>query len=111
MFPERLSTPLAGKSTVGREASCATVLTGGEVSRQHAEFRVDGPIVAVRDLGSRNGVFVNGVRTSDAPLVAGDVVRCGEWIGVLVSTTDASAPAFGEIGAGWFGGATLRAAV
>jgi two-component system response regulator PilR (NtrC family) len=40
------------------------------------------------------------------------VVRCGEWIGVLVSTADASpAASFGEIGAGWYGGATLRAAV
>ena len=112
VFPQRLATALAGKSVVGRDDSCATVLAGGEVSRRHAEFRIDGPIAAVRDLESRNGVFVNGARVVDAPLVAGDVVRCGEWIGVLVSTADAPpAASFGEIGAGWYGGATLRAAV
>jgi transcriptional regulator with PAS, ATPase and Fis domain len=111
VFPERLSTPLTGRSVIGRDAACTTVLNGSELSRQHAEFRVDGPIVAVRDLDSRNGVFVNGARVTDAPVAPGDVVRCGEWIGVLVSIAAPSASAFGEIGAGWFGGATLRAAV
>jgi pSer/pThr/pTyr-binding forkhead associated (FHA) protein len=62
VFPQRLATALAGKSVVGRDDSCATVLAGGEVSRRHAEFRIDGPIAAVRDLESRNGVFVNGAR-------------------------------------------------
>ena len=112
VFPERLATPLAGKSVVGRDDSCATVLSGGEASRRHAEFRIDGPIAAVRDLDSRNGVFVNGVRVADAPLAPGDVVRCGEWIGVLVATTEpAGSASFGAIGQGWYGGATLRAAV
>jgi sigma-54 dependent transcriptional regulator, acetoin dehydrogenase operon transcriptional activator AcoR len=112
VFPERLATPLSGRSVVGRDDSCATVLSGGEASRRHAEFRIDGPIAAVRDLDSRNGVFVNGERVADAPLAPGDVIRCGEWIGVLVATTEpAGAASFAAIGQGWYGGATLRAAV
>lgn len=95
---------------VGRDEACDLTLAGNEVSRRHAEFTVDGPVVAVRDLESRNGVFVNGARRSAAPLVRGDVVRCGEWIGVAVSEAP-GAPGFHEIAPGWFGGATLAAAV
>jgi transcriptional regulator with PAS, ATPase and Fis domain len=94
---------------VGRDETCDTRLPGSEISRRHAEFHADGPVVAVRDLKSRNGVFVNGVRRMDAPILRGDVVRCGEWIGVAVAEAD-GAPGFQEIAAGWYGGATLAAA-
>jgi transcriptional regulator with AAA-type ATPase domain len=110
VFPTPLVMPLGRQSVVGRDDSCDSVLRGNEISRRHAEFRVDGPIVAVRDLQSRNGVFVNGQRRADAPLKIGDVVRCGEWIGVVVSD-DGAPDVFKEIAPGWFGGAALAAAV
>jgi len=114
------STALSGRQVVGRDSDCDTVLAGSEISRRHAEFRADGPIVAVRDLGSRNGVLVNGKRCADRRLDAGDVVRCGEWIGVIVSgslgpgaATDVAreTAGFGEIAPGLFGSASLRAAL
>jgi transcriptional regulator with AAA-type ATPase domain len=113
VFPERITLPLARVSVVGRDETCEGVLVGSEISRRHAEFRIDGPIVAVRDLASRNGVYVNGVRVDDAPLAPGDVVRCGEWIGVLVRGQGGQegAPPFGEIVPGWYGGAALADAV
>jgi transcriptional regulator of acetoin/glycerol metabolism len=110
VYPQALTTKLAGRIVVGRDESCDVPLLGNEVSRRHAELRVDGPIVAVRDLESRNGVFVNAARVTDAPLTPGDVVRCGEWVGVIVVVDDAS-PSFSEIGPGWYGGSALRAAV
>jgi transcriptional regulator with AAA-type ATPase domain len=110
VFPQRMTMTVARRSVVGRDDTCEAVLAGTEISRRHAEFRIDGPIVAVRDLDSRNGVFVNGARVADAPVAAGDIVRCGEWIGVVVSEAEGSAP-FGEIGPGWYGGAALAAAV
>ena len=79
------------------------------VSRRHAELRVDGPLLAVRDLQSSNGVFVNGVRVADAPLGPGDVLRCGEWIGVAVADEDPEG--LREIVPGWWGGPTLLAAI
>src|SRR6185369_9692805 len=109
VFPSPSLMALAGLHVVGRDESCDTVLAGSELSRRHAEFRVDGPIVAVRDLGSRNGLHVNSVRQTDAPLQRGDVVRCGEWIGVVV-TELAPPPPFGEVAPGWFGGAALQRA-
>jgi transcriptional regulator with PAS, ATPase and Fis domain len=110
-----LLTLAPGRLVVGREASCELVLDGVEISRRHAEFRVDGPVTAVRDLESRNGVIVNGVRQTDVPLAVGDVVRCGEWIGIVVWEEAGATPGpetgFAEIISGWFGGATLAAAV
>lgn len=116
VFPAPLTMPLAGRpQVVGRDADCDTVLEGTEISRRHAAFRLEGPVPAVRDLESRNGVFVNGRRVTDAPLAPGDVVRCGEWLGVLVllaQTTGAPGfGAFGEIAPDWFGGPALRAAI
>jgi transcriptional regulator with AAA-type ATPase domain len=107
VFPHAVVTVVGGRQVIGRDEACDTVLPGTEISRRHAELWVDGPVVAIRDLESRNGVLVNGVRRADAPLSCGDVVRCGEWIGVAV----VAPPAFTAIAPGWHGGATLAAAV
>jgi sigma-54 dependent transcriptional regulator, acetoin dehydrogenase operon transcriptional activator AcoR len=109
IFPATLVTPLTRLQVVGRDEACDTVLAGTEVSRRHAEFRVDGPVVAVRDLDSRNGVFVNGARCRDALLRVNDVVRCGEWIGIVLPEDRLTG--FVEISPGWFGGSALSAAV
>src|SRR6185369_7915267 len=111
VFPTPSFMALSGVRVVGRDESCDTVLAGTEISRRHAEFRLDGPIAAVRDLGSRNGVFVNGDKSADAPLGPGDIVRCGELIGVVVSVASGEPRQLEEIAAGWYGGDTLRAAV
>jgi pSer/pThr/pTyr-binding forkhead associated (FHA) protein len=77
--PGRAVMPLGSSwKVVGRDPTCTVTLDGGEISRKHAEFRVDGPIAAIRDLDSRNGSFVNGVRCAEGPIGASDVVRCGE---------------------------------
>ena len=107
VFPEPRRTLLATRVVVGRDDSCQTVLPGTQVSRQHAEFRVDGPLTAVRDLGSSNGIVLNGQRVADAPLAIGDVLRLGEWVGVVVHETDVEV-GFQELHHGWFGGALLR---
>ncbi len=110
--PGRVVMPLTESwQVVGRDPSCEVALDGGEISRKHAEFRIDGPIAAIRDLESRNGSFVNGVRCAEGAIAAGDVVRCGEWIGVVVYQPDGSDADFGAIQPGWFGGAALEAAV
>src|SRR5437868_5536457 len=110
VFPAPRIMALAGVKVVGRDETCDLVLPGNEISRRHAEFRVDGPITAVRDLGSRNGVFVNGEKLADAPIVAGDVIRCGEMIGIVVSAA-AEPRQLAEIAPGWYGGSALQDAV
>jgi S1-C subfamily serine protease len=50
-----------------------------DVSSRHAEIRVSGNTAVVRDLGSTNGTFVNGVRvTGEAPLANGCVIAFGD---------------------------------
>ncbi len=93
---------------IGRDESCQTVLVGQEISRRHAELRVDGPLVAICDLRSRNGVYVNGSRREAVPLMKGDVLRCGEWVGIV---SDQEPGEFTEIAPGWFGGPILLAAI
>jgi pSer/pThr/pTyr-binding forkhead associated (FHA) protein len=50
---------------IGRAGDCDIVLDGLEhldVSRYHCQLEFDPPAARVRDLGSRNGTFVNGVK-------------------------------------------------
>ena len=67
-----------GDFIVGRVPECDLVLDDGLVSRRHARFRTDGLDVRVEDLGSRNGVLVNGRPTDGlVRLEVGDQVRIG----------------------------------
>src|SRR5579864_5408582 len=80
--PVRLDWELDGKLgelIVGRDAGCAVQLDGHDVSRRHAALRKVGSEAGatITDLGSRNGVRVNGRPIATAPLQAQDVVRLG----------------------------------
>jgi EAL domain-containing protein (putative c-di-GMP-specific phosphodiesterase class I) len=61
---------------IGRRADLAFCLPSTGVSKEHAEIRQDGGTLVIRDLGSRNGTFVNGNRIEgDTPLKNGDVLH------------------------------------
>jgi pSer/pThr/pTyr-binding forkhead associated (FHA) protein len=68
---------LVGRLVVGRDPTCDVSHDDSLLSRRHAEFVTAGDDVTVRDLGSRNGVFVNGVRAAERSLSPGDVVQIG----------------------------------
>lgn len=77
---ERL--PLAAPGVVvGRGNDADLRVNDPGVSRRHIEFRVTedgtGPRVSVHDLGSTNGVLVNGKRVENAALSDGAVIRIG----------------------------------
>lgn len=108
VFPEDRLTALGDKLLLGR-GECDVVLPGSEISRKHALIEHSPTLCTVRDLGSTNGVYVNGLKRSSAPLLVGDVVRCGEWIGVVGAEN--LREEFGEIAPGLFGGTTLANAV
>lgn len=60
---------------VGRLARLPLALGSDSVSKEHAELQVDGGVLWVRDLGSRNGTFVNGTRVERSALREGDIVH------------------------------------
>src|SRR5262249_53338790 len=64
-------------AVIGRLPDCAVALTDPQVSRQHAEVRRDQRSFRVVDLGSTNGVLVNGVKVRDQMLSDGDVILVG----------------------------------
>jgi FHA domain/Domain of unknown function (DUF1707) len=64
---------------LGRSRACDCVIAEPSVSRRHAALRRDGARWILRDLGSRNGTRVNGVRLLDEAEVApGDRVSFGD---------------------------------
>ncbi len=66
-----------GLASVGSGPSNALVVDDRSVSRVHCEVRVRPFGITLRDQGSTNGTFVEGVRVRDADLPAGAVVRLG----------------------------------
>jgi hypothetical protein len=67
-----------GESLIGRTRSCHIRVDDPTVSRRHARMLLVRDVLTIADLGSRNGVKVNGERIKDArPLVDGDAVACG----------------------------------
>jgi EAL domain-containing protein (putative c-di-GMP-specific phosphodiesterase class I) len=64
---------------VGRSPQCDLVLPSRNVSKSHAHMISAGEILAVRDLKSTNGTYVNSNRiTGDILLNAGDFVQFGD---------------------------------
>jgi transcriptional regulator with PAS, ATPase and Fis domain len=110
VFPshERALTELGEAPIVlGRDAACDVTLPGKETSRRHAEIQPVGPLYVVRDLGSTNGVLLNGQRVEHAVLSDGDVLRLGDWIGVIVPADNGGSAAF-EVDEGMLVGPVLR---
>ena len=67
--------PLLKKSLlVGRRESCDIVLRFSNVSAHHCQLTVNGGFWQVRDLNSRNGVKVNGVRVVEKRIDPGDTL-------------------------------------
>lgn len=86
------SGPTPGKSyplesedvSVGRDLVNTIAIPDPEVSRKHAHFLVRPEGVMIEDLGSTNGTFINGVRSSSPQaLKHGDVITFGESIVVV----------------------------
>ena len=63
--------------TIGRSNSCALCIKVNELSREHAAFTRGSNGVVVRDLGSKNGIQVNGVTVSETRLSDGAVIQMG----------------------------------
>ena len=69
------------KTDIGRGENVDLRIRDRAVSRNHARIIRDGSAFAVRDLGSPNGVFVNGHRVRRSTrLFDGDVIEVGQTI-------------------------------
>lgn len=66
-----------GENIIGRLEECDVPILDGSVSRQHARLVFARDRVTATDLGSSNGIFVNGVRVDMAELAPGDTLKVG----------------------------------
>jgi pSer/pThr/pTyr-binding forkhead associated (FHA) protein len=65
---------------IGRDEQAGIPVTSAKASRRHAVLRLKQGEYVVSDEGSRNGVFLNGLRIQSAVLRAGDVVQIGDLV-------------------------------
>jgi pSer/pThr/pTyr-binding forkhead associated (FHA) protein len=66
--------------TIGRDAECNLTLPDPKVSRLNTRIYPRGDHCIVRDMGSDNGTFVNGIQILEpVPVRAGDRIRIGSY--------------------------------
>jgi predicted component of type VI protein secretion system len=65
-------------ASIGRSAQASVQLPDPEVSRKHCLLEQREGELVIRDAGSTNGTFVNGLRVGEAVLVSGDRVSLGQ---------------------------------
>jgi hypothetical protein len=64
--------------TIGRSDQCEIAVKDSSMSGKHAEISKINGEIRVKDLGSANGIWLNGERVDDVELYDGDVLRCGQ---------------------------------
>ncbi len=69
--------PLHSPVELGREGTAIPIPHDPQASRRHARLTPNPSGVAIEDLGSTNGTFVNGAKVQAASLRAGDEIRIG----------------------------------
>lgn len=77
---------------VGRHSECDLRLDAPKISRRHCCFALAYDRLIVRDLGSRNGVRVNGRKIDESRLFPGDEVAIGPLIFRVEPDPNAVAP-------------------
>ncbi len=85
--------------TIGRGYSNLLRLEGDEISRVHAIIYRRNNDFIVRDLDSKNGIFVNGSKVACAHLGPGDRLQVGKYKMIFNPPTDFEVNGDGEAGA------------
>jgi pSer/pThr/pTyr-binding forkhead associated (FHA) protein len=63
--------------TFGRSPEADISIAEARISRIHAEIRQWDRDLVIKDMNSRNGIYINGARVEVAILKSGDVIRIG----------------------------------
>ena len=87
---------LGERTRIGRATDNHVVLADSEVSRYHAEIEREGIHFHLRDLGSKNGVRINGQRVTRQRLRYGDLVEVGGTTFVFQASQDEKTARFSD---------------
>jgi class 3 adenylate cyclase/pSer/pThr/pTyr-binding forkhead associated (FHA) protein len=77
---QAVTVPAGRTLVVGRSPACDVPIRDLTVSRHHGEVEAAAAGLRVRDLGSTNGTFINGVRISEGIAAAGTRVAFGKVV-------------------------------
>jgi pSer/pThr/pTyr-binding forkhead associated (FHA) protein len=66
-------------TTLGRDKSCDLVLNSPKISKRHAHILFEGGAFRVRDLGSTNGIQIDGRKVDDHALTHGNRIGIGDY--------------------------------
>lgn len=77
---QAVTVPSGRTLVVGRSSACDVPIRDLTVSRHHAEVEAAAAGLRVRDLGSTNGTFINGVRISEGVASPGTRVAFGKVV-------------------------------
>jgi predicted component of type VI protein secretion system len=79
--------------TIGRDINADIVINIPEVSRRHAQFRLEGGVYLLEDLGSTNGTFVDGQRlTMPHRMRDGETITLGEAVTLMFRSSGPADP-------------------
>ncbi len=87
-------TEVGQELTIGRAYTNLLRIDGEEVSRVHAILYKRDQDYLIRDLDSKNGVFVNGQRVTSSLVVPGDEIQIGNAILLFDPPPDFDVAAF-----------------
>lgn len=85
---------LADRTVLGRSRGADLLLVDPSVSREHAVVFREGARWVIEDLGSANGLSVNGAKVDRAVLNDGDIVHCGDSVLIFTRAAVALEPEF-----------------
>jgi len=64
-------------TVIGRRRDCDLRIPLLPVSRRHCQLTLNNETLTIRDLGSRNGTYLNGKRVDEATIQPGDYITVG----------------------------------
>ena len=82
----------AGPYYIGQSESCSIRLADPAVSRRHASIDLVGSRLRLRDLGSTNGTFIQGLHVVEAYLRGGEEIVLGSSVLRVEVTSEAEKP-------------------
>ena len=72
-----------GITVVGRGRDCDFRIAVNSVSKRHCQLDYSNGSLRIRDIGSRNGTYINGKPIEEAVIGAGDTVKMGDSVFVV----------------------------
>ncbi|GEM_PF-5442008 len=98
MYLKAVAGPLKGKRfgaeepmsiLIGRKDASSILIPGEDdilLSRQHCVLKLEFPDAMLKDIGSRNGTYLNGMKIekdTEYPIKSGDIIKAGKSVFVV----------------------------